>query len=145
MPCPREFGERSGDGTTPNPDCPWGALRPKARLVQDVLAGLAAKIVCPGWLFEYHAAPRPVLSVLLWAYPKWSVTFSLVEGTPPINSIFLFVYCSHRRHGLCIKETRKGASNAASHRPREPGTSSFSAGSRISDMMSYARLPGDHF
>jgi P4 family phage/plasmid primase-like protien len=33
-----------GDTKTPNPDCPWGELSPKARHVQDVLAGLAAKI-----------------------------------------------------------------------------------------------------
>jgi hypothetical protein len=32
------------NGRTPNPDCPWGQLSAKARLVQDVLAGLASKI-----------------------------------------------------------------------------------------------------
>jgi P4 family phage/plasmid primase-like protien len=32
------------DGKTPNPECPWGELSAKARHVQDVLAGLAAKI-----------------------------------------------------------------------------------------------------
>ncbi|MHB1426215.1 MAG: DNA primase family protein [Gemmataceae bacterium] len=31
-------------GKIRNPDCPWGELSPKARHVQDVLAGLAAKI-----------------------------------------------------------------------------------------------------
>lgn len=32
------------DGKTPNPECPWGELSDKARHMQDVLAGLAAKI-----------------------------------------------------------------------------------------------------
>jgi hypothetical protein len=32
------------DGKTPNPECPWGDLSPKARHAQDVLAGLATKI-----------------------------------------------------------------------------------------------------
>jgi P4 family phage/plasmid primase-like protien len=83
-----------GDTKTLNPDCPWGELSPKAKHIQDVLAGLASRIggdhttdlarllrlPCTFNRKNQRNGQEPVPCVLVECHPERRYVFADFEG-----------------------------------------------------------------